>query len=251
MLPDKLSRPWLTLGIRLTVFPVTPQEAPADLWEQVVGLAPDADQYQPRQHLRVQTGPWREGVLQLTVSPDRFVWLAGPSPTSEGLLHFENWPVETMLPAFVDDTRPWLTSMDFGIKRIGFGLHSVLSAQDRASAYRLLEELVPSVRLVEPEAAIDLLFQINRPVSSRVLGDRMRLNRLMKWSALFLGHAQIQVTPEVAQTGPVIGSHFASLDNDTNTPAEHLLPFDKTQLGAIYDEIVELSWENLELGEMT
>jgi len=249
MLPEKLSRPWLTLGVRLTVFPVTPQEGPADLWEQVVGVAPETDQNQPKQRLRVQTGPWREGVLQLTVSSDRFVWLAGPSTTVDGLPDFENWSVKSVIPDFIGVTRPWLEAVDFGIKRIGFGLHSLISVQDRVLAYRLLEELVPSLRLVKPGAATDLLFQVNRPVSSGVLGDRVRLNRLMKWSALFLGRTQVQVTPEGAQTGPVLGGQYASLDNDVNTPAERLEPLDKGQLGAIYAELTQLAWENLEVGE--
>jgi hypothetical protein len=249
MVPEKLTRPWLTLAVRLTVFPITLQEVPADLWEQVVGVAPETDQSQPRQHLRVQTGPWRDGALQLTVSSDRFVWLASPSATSEGLPDFENFSVESVLPEFVAVTRPWLNSVDFGIKRIGFGLHSLVSVQDRGSAYRLLEELVPSVRLVEPEAANELLFQINRPVPSRVLGDKVRLNRLMKWSALYVGLAQVQVASEVAQTAPVFGRQYASLDNDVNTPVELLEPLDKDQRVAIYDELVQLSWENLETGE--
>jgi hypothetical protein len=249
MVPEKLSRSWLTLGIRLSVFPVAPQEAPEDLWEQVVGVAPETDQNQPRQHVRVQIGPWQDGVLQLTVSPDRFVWLAGPSATPGAPPDFENWSVETVLPVFIGVTRPWLKSADFGIQRIGFGLHSLISVQDRAEAYGLLHELVPSLRLVEPDTAADLLFQINRPVSSRVLGDTVRLNRLMKWSALFLGHTQFQVTPEVAQRSPVFGRQYASLDNDVNTPAELLEPLDKDRLGAIYDELVQPSWENLEVGE--
>ena len=249
MVPKKLSRPWLTFGVRLSAFPVRPQEVPAALWEQVVGAAPETDQSQPRQHLRVQTGPWSNGVLQLTVSSDRFVWLAGPSVSPEGLPDFENWLVETVLPEFVEVTRPWLNSVNFGIKRIGFGLHSLISVEDRAAAYRLLRELVPSLRLVEPEAATDLLFQINRPVSSRVLGDTVRLNRLMKWSALFLGRAQVQLTADVAQTSPVFGRQYTSLDNDVNTPAEHVEPFEAAQLGAIYDELVELAWNNLEAGE--
>jgi hypothetical protein len=249
MVPQKLSRPWLALGVRLTVFPVTPQEAPADLWQQVVGVAPDTDHNQPRQHLRVQTGTWRDGLLQLTLSSDRFVWLAGPSATPEGLPDFQNWSVESALPDFVAITRPWLNLVDFGIKRIGFGLHSLLSAQDRTSAYRLIEELVPSLKVIEPDEATDLLFQVNRPAPSQVLGDKVRLNRLMKWSATFLGRAEVQATPEGVQAGPISGSVYATLDNDVNTPAEHLEALDKGQLGAIYGELVELAWENLEAGE--
>jgi hypothetical protein len=136
--------------------------------------------------------------------------------------------------------------MDFGIKRIGFGLHSLLPAQDRVSAYRLIEELVPSVK-VEPEETSDLLYQINRPTLSQVLA--VRLNRLMKWSALYMGRTQVQVTEGAAQPGPVFVSQYASLDNDVNTPADQLDALDKGQLAAIYDELVQLSWENLEAGE--
>src|SRR5215813_6926265 len=56
-----------------------------------------------------------------------------------------------------------------------FGVHlrvrvALLDIRPRQSlAYRLLEELVPSLRLVKPGAATDLLFQVNRPVSSGVL----------------------------------------------------------------------------------
>jgi hypothetical protein len=115
MVPGKLGRPWLTFGIRLSVFPVTPQEAPADLWEQVVGAMPEMDQNQPRQRMRIQSGSWRGGALQLTVSSDRFVWLAGPSTTPEGFPDFENWLTESVVPDFSGIVRPWLTSVRFGV----------------------------------------------------------------------------------------------------------------------------------------
>jgi len=248
MVPGKLGRPWLTFGIRLSVFPVTPQEAPADLWEQVVGAMPEMDQNQPRQRMRIQSGSWRGGALQLTVSSDRFVWLAGPSTTPEGFPDFENWLTESVVPDFSGIVRPWLTSVRFGVNRIGIGLHSLLFAQDRASAYRLLEELIPSVK-IQPEATRDFLYQINRPKSSRVL--HIPLNRLMKWSALYLGLTQFAITPgQHVQPSPVLGRQYVSLDNDVNTPAEHLEALDEAQVGAIYDELVELAWENLEAGEI-
>jgi hypothetical protein len=250
---EKLSRPWLTLGVRLSVFPAAPQEAPADLWEKVVGAPPESDQNQPRQHQRIQSGPWEGGVLQLTyatASPPRIVWLAVPSANEAGLPDLDVWPVVSALPKFLAITRSWLTSVEFEINRIGFGLHSLLAAEDKASAYRLLQPLIPNVP-IDPETTSDFLYQINRTTPSRVLRNNVRLNRLMKWSALFFGMAQFQVmAAELAQTGPLLGKHFTSLDNDVNTPAEYRLGrLDKEQLGAIYDELVDLAWENLEVGE--
>jgi hypothetical protein len=249
---EKLSRPWLTLGVRLSVFPAAPQETPADLWEKVVGAPPENDQNQPRQHQRVQSGPWEGGILQLThatVPLPRIVWLAVPSATEEGFPELDVWPVMSVLPKFLAITCSWLTSVEFEVNRIGFGLHSLLAAEDKAAAYKLLQPLIPNVT-INPETTNDFLYRINHITPSRVLSD-VRLNRLMKWSAVFFGIAQFQVmAAELAQTGPLRGRHYASLDNDVNTPAEyHLGRLDKEQLGAIYDELVDLAWENLEVGE--
>src|SRR5271169_3638701 len=84
MSPEKLSRPWLALVARLSVFPTAPWEAPGDLWEQVVGAPPETSQDQPRQRFHLQTGPWRDGVLQVTASPVSVVWVAAPPPDREG-----------------------------------------------------------------------------------------------------------------------------------------------------------------------
>jgi hypothetical protein len=178
-----------------------------------------------------------------------FVWVATPRGTPQGFPDLKDWSVEGVLSDFMEVTRPWLKSADFAIKRVGFGLHSLLSVPDKAAAYRTLEELVPSVRLVEPDAVTDLLIQINRRVPSRVLGDTTQLNRLMKWSSVFFLSAQLGLTPEMAKVAPVVGGYFASLDNDVNTPGERLEPLEKRELGPIYDELVQLAWENLEFGE--
>lgn len=248
MSPEKLNRPWLTLVARLSVFPTAPWDAPSDLWERVAGVPPETSQDQPRQRLRLQTGSWRDGVLQVTASPVSVVWVAAPSPNSEGLPNLDHWSVESVLPDFLSITRPWLTAVNFEVKRVGFGLHALLLAEDRISAYKLLQGLVPSIK-IEPETTSDLLYQINRPVPSRSLFGDVRLNRLMKWSAPFFGSAQFQATASFVQATPVSGRHYAGLDNDVNTPAERIEPIEKGQLGAIYDELVELAGENLEFGE--
>jgi hypothetical protein len=251
MLPEKLSRPWLTLGVRLSVFPAVAREATVDLWHEVIGGLPENDQTQPRQHQRAQTGPWEGGVLQVTQGtgvPPRVVWAAAPPPTEEGLPDLDNWPVHSVLPKFLTITRAWLGSIAYDVNRIGFGLQSVLLAKDRVEAYELLQPLLPNLR-IEPKTTTDLLYQVNHPVPSHIL-DNARLNRLMKWSALFFGTASFQATPtELAPTGPVRGLYYASLDNDLNTPAEYPGPLDTRKLHPIFDELVTLAWENLEIGE--
>jgi hypothetical protein len=245
---ENLSRPWRALAVRLSVFPMTPWEAPADLWQQVVGVPPDTEQNQPIAKVRVHTGPWRNRTLQLTASPLGIVWVTGPNSDEEGLPNVEKELVVDVLPEFVAITRPWLTSVNFEVKRIGIGLHAVLPAQDKVSAYKILQEFIPSVAM-EPETTADFFYQINRPVPSRVLGSQVRLNRLMKWFSPSFNVAPIQVTPQITQAGPAFGRIYASVDSDINTPGELTEPLDKGLLGPIYDELVELTEKNLEYGE--
>jgi hypothetical protein len=166
----------------------------------------------------------------------------------EGLPNLDEELVVDVLPDFVSITRAWLASADFDVKRIGVGLHAVLPAPDKISAYKILQEFVPSVK-IEPETTSDFFYQINRPVPSRVLGSQVRLNRVMKWSAPSFKLAQIQIVPQITQAVPVIGDVYASVESDINTPIELVEPLDKRVLGAIYDELVELSLKNLEHGE--
>jgi len=165
------------------------------------------------------------------------------------LLDVESWPVVDILPEFTAITRSWLASTDIGIKRIGFGLHALLSVPDRETAYRIVNDLVPSVS-VDPADTSDLLYQINRPVVSQVLGNNINLNRLMKWSAARFQLAVIEATPTASINLSGVVQNYASLENDVNTPADRLEPIDKAVLGPIYDELVGLAWKNLEFGEV-
>jgi hypothetical protein len=249
MSPEKLSRLWLTLGLRLSVFPLTSWDAPTDLWERIVGEPHETEQSQPRQRLRVQSGPWQGGLLQVMTSPSNIVWTALPAPDADGFPDFDKWPVVDILPAFVALTRAWLVSTDFDIMRIGFGLTGLLSAPDKISSYQILQELIPSVR-IDPEETSDFFYQINRPISSGVLGSQVHLNRLMKWNSRSFALTQLQISPNVAQASPVVDKYYATLENDTNTPNELRGALEKSLLGAIYDELVGLAWGNLERGEM-
>lgn len=250
MEPEHLSRPWRALGIRLSVFPATAWEAPQDVWQDAVGEPPETDQRQPREHARIQSGPWREGSLQLTSSPMATVWQASPGATEVGLPNLEGWAVADVLPDFLSITRPWLVSAEFEIKRIGFGLNAVLSASDRISSYKILRDIINSAN-VDPENTSDLIYQINRPLPSKSMGDQVRLNRVMKWHAPRFGSVRFQIISgePSAAAGPN-EAYFACLESDTNTPADLPRHLDHALIGAIYDELVDLAWKTLEFGEI-
>jgi hypothetical protein len=244
-----LARPWRVLGIRLVVFPSDTGEEPPNVWKDALNGVPDTDESQPKQLTRVQTGPWRGGSLQITITPATIFLVASPGLSQEGGPDLEAWPAAEVIREFRELTHPWISSAPLQPKRIGFGLNSLLAADDRRAAYQQLQELIPSVA-IDPEETSDLFYQINRPVSSRV-SNELLLNRLMKWSAPMFRTLRVQVTaPGNAQTTTAPGRTFAGLDNDVNTSAERTTPLDQGSLGAIYDELIDLALENLEFGEL-
>jgi hypothetical protein len=252
MEPEKLSRPWSVLNMRLSAFPVSADKLEPDLWEQVVGEGQESDLDQPRQ---VRSGRWSNGVLQLAAGPLVTVFTATPNNAEDGFPNVDIWPVAEVFPKFVELTRRWLVSTDLKIKRIGLGLNALLPAQDRIAAYYLLKELVFGVE-IDPEGTSDLIYQINRPVPSADLGTGEKLNRLMKWSAPIFRVARMQATltqvPQMAQIGGRAATdvkHYAGLETDINTPAEREEPLNPTRLGSILDAMAELTWKNLEYGE--
>jgi hypothetical protein len=247
MTPETLSHTWLANQIRLSVFPTSPWELPADLWSGVVGEAPETDQSQPRVNTRTQSGSWHGGVLQVATTPLRADWVFSPSGDDAGGPQFSR--VADVLPPFVAATRTWLTTGNASMKRIAFGISALVQTADRVEAYELLQLFTQSLK-IDPKASSDLSYRINHPVSSQVIKG-LRLNRLTTWTALLIRPLQLQLGPSSdAQVAPGSGQHFAMLECDINTPAEHAEPLDLALLGATYDELVQLALENLERGEV-
>lgn len=248
MEPANLSRSWLARTMRLSVFLASPLErVPDDLWPTATIGAPEIEQFQPRQSVRLQAAPWHEGFqLQLVTTQLRFdLTLAAPEDTEAE----PPWrPIGSVLPAFVELTRPWLTALDYEVKRLAFGLQAFLKADARTEAYGLLGELLHSVS-VEPEVTSDFLYQINRPVKSRAVPD-LSLNRLTKWGWLQLRFVRIGVVAnDAAQGATTTYGSFVSLECDHNTVQDWPEPLHRDTLAAIYEELVELAWKNMEFGE--
>jgi hypothetical protein len=158
-------------------------------------------------------------------------------------------PVQKLLPAFIEVTRRWLEPLDFGIKRLAFGLHAALTVADRVEAYNLLQSLLRHRVKFDPERSSDFVYQINHPTSSKTTG--LNFNRLMKWSAMTVQMVQFELgQAPSAQSALIRLREFASTECDVNTPGDRQDPLDNAVLGAIYDELVNLAWENLEMGEI-
>jgi hypothetical protein len=240
-----LTRPWLAQTIRLTTFSASAWVPPANIWEAVLNEPPEVDQGQPRDRIRVQSGPWEDYILQVSATPFRVDWAATPRQGEDRLL------VADLMPKFMATTGGWLATNPMEIKRLAFAVHGLLAEDDRVSGYNLLKDLIPSVREVDGRNTSDFLYQINRPLDSLVVPG-LKLNRLTKWGYLRFQLAQLTLgisETSIIESTPVRFENFVSLETDDNTDAERENALKTEDLGAIYDELARMAWENLEHGE--
>jgi hypothetical protein len=248
MEPETLSRPWLARLVRLTAFLTTPWEVGDDAWERLTGEQPDRDLNNPKQRTRLQVGAWQGVSLQLQVAPGRIDLVASvqQDPAGEDV-PFP--PAVEIVPRFLEIAQNWLPEAGFQAKRLALGLNGLLSQDERATAYSLLNELVPSIR-IDPNKSTDLLFQINWPADSQIL-EGTTLNRLTKWSWLRFHVVEFELSAFDARPAmaPTTSSGYVSVECDNSTPAEREDSFDPQELVAIYDELAGLAWRNLEFGE--
>lgn len=245
---EQLTRPWSAQTLRFTAFLQPPAEQiPQDEWERATGETPAIDQVQPRQLFREQGGPIDPGYLSLQFQglAGRLDWIMVPAPPvlTEAVPPFEFGPVEPALSAFNRVVRKWLITAQITSNRLAIGVAAVIPMPDRVTAYKALQEYLPSVK-IDAEHSRDLSYAINRPKASRSLGPEVELNRITRWSAL-----QIQVS---GVAGPVsgIGGVYTRVECDHNTPAERQSPLDNSRFGDIYDELIEMALQNLESGEL-
>jgi hypothetical protein len=248
---EQLTRPWSARTLRLTVFLQSPVDAIApDTWKCATGASePAFDQAQPPLLSRIQGGPVGPGFLTLHVQglAQRLDWIMGPPPpsdTSQNPLSLEFGPIEPALEAFTNVVRPWLASTDIISNRLAVGVVAAIPMPDRLAAYKTLQDFVPSVK-IDAEHTRELLYRINRPKLSRSLGAEVELNRVTSWGATRL---QIAGPTGVLLTG--VGGSYLSVECDNSTPVEQEGPLDKSKFVDIYDELIEMALQNLELGEL-
>ncbi len=247
----RLTRPWSARTLRLTAFLQSPVDAIApDTWTRATGASePAFDQAQPPLLSRIQGGPVGPGFLTLHVQglAQRVDWIMGPPPPSDASpnpLVLEFGPVEPALEAFSNVVRPWLASTNIISNRLAVGVVAAIPMPDRLAAYKMLQNYIPSVK-IDAEHTRELSYRINRPKLSRSLGAEVELNRVTSWGA-----TRLQVAGPTGAVLAGIGGVYVSVECDNSTPAEQEAPLDKSRFVDIYDELMEMALQNLELGEL-
>ena len=225
---------WQVQQLRLTAFVQQNDRAKEEgWWSSLFGAPAETRTVRANEGLLQDEGPFKDGRIVLSVLPGRVDWIWSTIPGADidkGTLSSLGNLADTA-KVFGDLMNAWF-GLALPFSRLAFGTILDQPVPDKQSAYRLLQEYLQTVRIF-PESSSDFMYQINRPVESKVLPG-YRINRLSKWAAL----RAIMMAGQGGKPAAVRHEYSAvRLETDVNTfsDANAALPKEKSQ-----DSLLEL-----------
>lgn len=237
---------WYANSLRLTAFYRDQPSGFDTIFRDITGQPPESDDHRPREVIRRQIGPYRNGQLEVVTNPIRVDIVVVPKAQPTDAVSILIGPYEQELGHFAEIAHSWLASTALRITRLAFGAVFLSPEESRKAAYLSLGSLLPFLPL-DPETTSELIYRVNHPRPSRVLGPDHKLNRLTTWAAIL---ARAFIMPGGAPSGAVSLSdeHFVRLEVDNSTRADQIDPLPKEQLVPIYDELVEMGVDSVKSG---
>lgn len=239
---------WKLWGARLTAFPAPNAEILQNKWwKDLLGEEPEERTEQPRSSERLEAGAFRNGKLQLNVSPLVIHWRYGSDPILDAINALNEIPnlgvISEALDPFLSLMNQWLGEMNAPIQRLAFGLVVVQPVQDRISGYRWLRNYIPVP--TEEDNVRDFLYQVNRRRQSSLL-EALELNRLVKWSVAEL-NLDVSAGRGMSFNRQLYG---AMVDIDVNTNADYGQPLPTRLYLDLWQELINLGIEISEQGDV-
>ena len=191
---------------------------------------------------RVFSGAFETGVLNLSGAFNRIDVVYAPNPSSEPPSEPQFHSVGPWLAnrdRLLDLMIEWVTHLDLPIIRIAFGSVLFCETPDRETSYKILADLIPSVRINAAQMQ-EFLFRVNRPTNSKIIQD-LTINRITSWSAILISQAQFSPTGGTELSANNL--HGVRVELDNSTDATNSSSFTKVQISALLDELVSLASE--------
>lgn len=250
---------WQAQAVGFTAFFAAATEISAcmDWWPRIVGSAPENLSLLQGTTLQA-AGPYGQGTLNLRVAtalePRADLLISSVVPPGTQLpTALTVGPAQDAMRLCQGLVHKWFT-LQVPVRRVGISAALVSSVEDRAAGYRTLGRMLPDVRL-DAENSSDFLYQINRPVRSRV--TNIVVNRLSKWSVMTQIPLQISVAVPLSGGAPITqvtpgaeGSQFVRLDLDINTDPRNSETLDPRSLDDLTDELFAYGWRLAESGDI-
>ncbi len=242
-----VSAHWQVASLRLTVFPAPGAPGAPLSWLELTGEEPDERQQQPKNRTTIEVGRIAIGdhsrSVRIVTTPfqtDLHIAEAAVSVESE---ESQAGKPELMAPDEGLAALRQLAAKWFGLERpttrIAFGAVLRRNAANKPDAYLALSDYLP---FPLDTGSSDLVYQINRPRTSRVFPD-LEINRLNHWVVVTTRMVQLSaIAAPSSAAEPLTVSIDVQLTLDINNapPDEQL---EVSRVSPLFDELVELGLE--------
>lgn len=237
-----------TESLRLTGFLAPSQQVTEPRWwSEVVGAQPETRTSKPARGELQEAGPVGDRTLTFSLQPGRIDWFLTPR-VEQGGLRETPWvgPFPDAAEVFSELMVRWLPNCPT-LVRIAFAVVVHEPVQDKLAGYRRLAEYLPNLT-IDVERSEDLLYQINRPRTSRVI-DGLKINRFARWSVAQFMWFRLAVGTAIQQD-LAAGSVSCRIDLDISTDAQNSVALPHERLPQVFEELKNLAIELTRRGDV-
>jgi hypothetical protein len=242
---EELSKFWLSIVYRVTVFPTT-TNIPEGLlrWKDIIGEEPEKKNSQPKLSIIEEVGHYQGNEFIIKTSPNRYdfvyrSYFNNPEETIKTNDIASIGKLSETISSFKEMVKKWITSCP-DMRRLAFGALLINLSDSRQGAYEMLDCFLGDNVKVDPET-IDFSYTINRTCTSQT-SEKININRLCKWYP-------IKLAVKVNET-ETFSKYACSLEMDINTiPGDDII-LDKEIHLLLFDELIEKAIEISKKGDM-
>jgi hypothetical protein len=245
---------WRAESLRASAF-YAANEAVSDaaqVWEVVMGRAPDRVSSRPREGIQTAEGSIQGDALVVSSQAGRIDLNIRPMPPApnvriDGFVTLGLF--SEMLPRFLESTKEWLRESPLST-RLAFGAALLKETESISTGNEEINRLLPGVQ-IDAKGSSDFFYQINRRRRS-LSTSGVLVNRLSKWSVMQGGSVDL-----VAGGGLGIqvssGREFygCRLELDVNTVGPRNHPIPKAKITDLFEELARLGKEIADKGDIS
>ena len=241
---------WLAINLRFTFF-YTLGERP-DLhpaWEAIAGDAETSAEIENKKSNEVVvTGPLENHTLRIVSGPAKGDIILIPARLENPNLPPHIGEALSSIEQFSGWISRYFASGELPeTTRIAFGAHLTKVSDDRDDTRKEIKNYLPFLTL-ENASAGDLIYQINRPVQSRVM-PKVLINRLTTWKQLQQFALTVRPGIDAAPSSEAQSLFVFQTVLDINTDAERSESLPSDEIKGMFTELIELGTEILENGD--
>ena len=237
---------WQVESLRCSVFPTdTTSESGETIWQSLVGSSPDIEQRYSQRQITTVEGAWKLARLRLDIQRAQMDWRAivDVRKATDELLSIGTYG--DVKSDFQPLMQRWLRSDCPCANRIAFGAILLLPQESMVAAFKMLDTLLPAVK-VDSNNTLDFIYRINRRRNSSSSVQDLQINRISNWSVVEIVNAHVEMPGQGNSPSPMqiqSSMHLCRLELDINSVPEHSFEFDNKQMESIFEELAELGTE--------